>query len=55
LKTEYRYRKIYLNPVFSFTQYYGHCQFTPEFINYFISTPYTPLFFHTFRISYQHR
>ena len=30
-------------------------EFTPEFINYFISTPYTPLFFHTFRISYQHR
>jgi hypothetical protein len=26
LKTEYRYRKIYLNPVFSFTQYYGHCR-----------------------------
>ena len=30
-------------------------EFTPEFINYFISTPYRPLFFHTFRISYQHR
>ena len=26
LKTESRYRKKYLNPVFSFTQYFGHCQ-----------------------------
>ena len=25
MKTESRYRRIYLNPVFSFTQYFGHC------------------------------
>jgi len=33
LKTEYRYRKIYLNPVFSFTQYYGHCQKERAFLH----------------------
>ena len=27
MKTESRYRKKYLNPVFSFTQYFGHCRF----------------------------
>ena len=27
LRTESRYRRLYLNHVFSFTQYFGHCLF----------------------------